>query len=654
MKKTGLFSIVFLLMVGLLSNGSLAEDYTQWHLPEGATARLGKGSINDIEFSPDDNRLAVATDIGIWMYDAHTGAEISFIKVQPRGHKTVSAIAFAPDGKTLAVGNWVFDGAVELWDINTEERTTILKEKVGSVKGLAFSADGTMLACASWHRNVEYHLWEVATGREVIHFIGEQDVLHNGLALSPDAHSVASAGRETVFLWDVPTEGLRHVIEGDESLAWTLAFSPDSKTLAGGQTTIRLWDAETADELSKLEGHTRNVDAITFSPDGKILASGDTGGKIMLSHFDPRSQKPDPQKPTLPRLLRSFTGEKTPRHENRTLTGHTLPVRTLDFTADGKILASGSHDGTAKVWDVATGDSILTLHGHTISVKALQFFENGEMLYCSSSDGILRMWDVDANTEARVHTRPPWFAFAADLSSDGKMIASTCWSEVRLWDTNTQNFLEPLTGHQRFVLTVAFSPDDKRLVSGSREGRVILWDVPNHQRLSTYDVHTDEVDVVVFSPDGKKFASASKDGTVQLWDLHTEKRTTLFTEPNDGVRVVAFSPDSRTLVSGRRDGTMQLWDVETHQHIANFIDAKGTIYGLVFSPDGKTVVTGLRGGLIRLWDLETRTLHQEIRTGDAAAPTQFAFTPDGKTLVSGAYDGTVLVWDLESVVHRDR
>ena len=80
----------------------------------------------------------------------------------------------------------------------------------------------------------------------------------------------------------------------------------------------------------------------------------------------------------------------------------------------------------------------------------------------------------------------------------------------------------------------------------------------------------------------------------------------------------------------------------------------GCYHGLVFSPDGKTVVTGLRNGLIQLWDLKTRTLHQEIRTGDAAAPTQFAFSPDGKTLVSGAYDGTVLVWDLESMVHRDR
>ena len=86
--------------------------------------------------------------------------------------------------KTLAVGNWVLGGAVELWDSTTGEPLAILKEGIGRVKGLEFSSDGAMLACASWHREVEYHMWEVATRREVISFVGEQDGLYNGLALS--------------------------------------------------------------------------------------------------------------------------------------------------------------------------------------------------------------------------------------------------------------------------------------------------------------------------------------------------------------------------------------------------------------------------------------------------------------------------------------
>ena len=148
MKKIGLFSIVFLLAAGFLSN-SFAQEYTQWHLPEGATVRLGKGEINDVKFSPDGNRLAVATDIGVWLYNAHTGAEIALIKVQPHGIKTANTIAFAPNSTILAVGNWFPGGAVEVWDTATRERLAIMEGDIGSVQALEFSVDGRMIACAS-------------------------------------------------------------------------------------------------------------------------------------------------------------------------------------------------------------------------------------------------------------------------------------------------------------------------------------------------------------------------------------------------------------------------------------------------------------------------------------------------------------------------
>ncbi len=114
MKKTLLRYITLFIILGMTQSSGFAQDYTQWHLPEGAKVRLGKGKVNDIQFSPDDTLLAVATDIGIWIYDVQTGAEKKLIKVTPRGVQTVNCIAFSPDGKTLAVGNWVLGGAVEL------------------------------------------------------------------------------------------------------------------------------------------------------------------------------------------------------------------------------------------------------------------------------------------------------------------------------------------------------------------------------------------------------------------------------------------------------------------------------------------------------------------------------------------------------------
>ena len=651
MKKYGLFYIAFLSILSLLLlNRSLAQEYTQWHLPEGAIKRLGKGKINDVKFSPDGNRLAVATDIGIWIYDAHTGAEITLIKVQPRGIQTAYTIAFAPDGRTLAVGNWVLGGAVELWDTTGGNRLAILKEDMGSVTELEFSADGTMLICASWaRRTIAYHMWEVTTGREILSFTKEQDTIpanKGALVLSQNPHLVASTDINTVRIWDVATEELQHTLEGDRNTG-TLAFSPDGKTLVSGDIKIRLWDTETGNELSELDGHTWTVNAITFSPDGRILASGDSSGKIILWHLGAHNQKP-----TLPRLLRFFTGNKPTKaknkHENPTLTGHTLPIKALDFTTDSKKLVSGSRDGTAIVWDVETGKPLFILTGHTGFISGLRFLEDGKTLISGGNDGTIRLWNTDTETEQLMKIKHPSFLSVLTFSRDGKIIGIGYQNEVRLWNTDTQSFSAGLTGHESLVLTVAFSPDDKLLASGSVGGTVILWDVPDRQHFSTLDSHTGPVKAVVFSSDGKKFASASKDGTVHLLDLQTKKETTLLTEPNSSLEALAFSPDSSILVSTRRDGTIQLWDTNTHQHIANFIGARGTM-ALAFSPDGKMVVTGARGGLIQLWDVDTRTVRQEIRTGDAAWQTKFAFTPDSKTLVSGSWDGTVLVWDWETL-----
>ncbi len=139
MQKIGLFSIALLLIMGFLPNGSLAQDYTQWHLPEGAIVRLGKGKVSDVKFSPDGNLLAIATHIGVWLYNAHTGSEIALLNQKP---KDVRTVAFSPDGKTLATGGRSRDGAIQLWDIATATLIFSIGKGIGSIDVLTFSIVG--------------------------------------------------------------------------------------------------------------------------------------------------------------------------------------------------------------------------------------------------------------------------------------------------------------------------------------------------------------------------------------------------------------------------------------------------------------------------------------------------------------------------------
>ncbi len=647
-KMLGLFIVIF-----AIKTLGYAQDYTQWRLPQGATLRIGKGQINDVAFTLDGNKLAIASDIGVWIYNAHTGTEISLLKVRNRGIQTANCIAIAPDNKTLAIGNWVLGGAVELWDIDKGELITVLKEKIGRVKDFKFSADGKMLACASWFRNVEYHMWEIDSGREILHFVGEQGTLFNGLALSPDAFSVASGGRDGVYLWDATKGELKHTLVPGQ--AWSLGFSTDSKTLVGGQTTLYSWDVESGDELTEYKGHSRNVEDIVFSPDGKTFASGDTGGNIILWKLGQPNKGIDdnPKKLTLPKVLRSITRDKKQENGNKLiehkLTGHTLPISGLDFTAGNKKLASGCDDGTAKIWDVLTGNEILTIQGHTGAVKMLNISADGNTLYSASSDGIIRLYNFETQTEQLIHTKQPWHAWDAALSNDEKLVATGCWGEVRIWDIEKQEFYEPMKKDGNFVIAIAFSPDNKMIASGHWKGKVRFWDVANMRLHTELDGHSEDINDVAFSPDGKSFASASEDGTTHLWNLDTMQKTILPIEDSRGVEKLAFSPDSSLLITARWNGSMQIWDTKTHQYIADFINARGTVNGLVFSPDGKTLVTGYHGGLVRLWDVDTRSLRSEFNTGDADSPTHFAFSSGGKTLISGSRNGTILIWDLEKI-----
>ena len=318
MKKLMLFCWTLLFIIGLLSNESHAQDSTQWQLPEGAKMRLGKGKINDVKFSRDGDLLAVATNIGIWVYDAHVGSEMVLLNDKP---KNIRTIAFSPDGKTLATGSWSREGAIQLWDIDTATQVSTMGEGIGSVGVLAFSEDGKTLASVGWRKGIQFHVWDVDTGLEVSHFTGQQvSIRGRALAVSPNHLFVAGADRNKVFLWDTRIGNLRDIIEGREELASSLAFSPDSKMLASGHATIRLWNVETGKQMSRLDGHTRIVDVLTFSPDGKTLASGDASGEIRLWNIGAGGDQL-----SLPRLLGGITGKGKPRSDSPALTEHKRP-----------------------------------------------------------------------------------------------------------------------------------------------------------------------------------------------------------------------------------------------------------------------------------------------------------------------------------------
>ena len=610
-----------------------AQDYTQWGLPEGATARLGKGKILSVQFSPDGTRLSVASGIGIWTYNTQTGKEISLFPIDMSSGERA---AFSPDGHILASDyNSDYNRRVRLWDVQTRKpHQTGIKYmnegNGGSIKSVSFSPDGTVLATVQICSMV-IRLSDVRTGslRHQI-FTGHTHWIQS-TAFSPNNRMLASGSHDnTVRLWNVSSGQPLKTLTGHTGGVHSVVFSPDGNTLASGSRdrTVRLWDAHTGQHRQTLTGHTDWVFNVVFSPDGNTLASGSRDGTIRL--WDVRTG-----------VLR------------QTLTGHTSWVNSVSFSPDGLMLASESRDGTVRLWDVRTGVLRQTLTGHTGWVSSVVFSSDGTTLASGSYDDTVRLWDVGTGVLRQTligHTRE---VTSVVFSSDGTTpVSGSVDGTIRLWDVSSGQPFKTLTGHMGGVYSVVFSPDGHTLASGSDDDTVRLWDVETGVLRQTLTGHTNNVNSIVFSPDGSTLASGSHDDTIRLWDVETGVLRQTLTGHTDYIYSVAFSADGSTLASAGRDNAIRLWNVGTGVLRQTLMGHTSWVNSVVFSADGNTLASGSWNGEIRLWDVETGVLRQTLTGHTTSAVRSLSFSIGGNILTSGRADGTILLWDVTPFISQ--
>ena len=569
---------IVLILLSLFSLNTFAQDYTQWGLPEGAKMRLGKGILSgSIAYSPDGTRLAVASSIGIWLYDTATHQEVAL----PTEHAFwVSDVAFSPDGQTIASAS---SDHVRLWDAYTGEHKQTLKGQ-NWVSDVAFSPDGQTIA-ASTSQDSTILLWDVHTDEHKQTLKGHTSGVWS-VAFSPDGQTIASTSSDRVLLWDAHTGEHKQTLRGHTSGVSDVAFSPDGQTIASASSdhTVRLWDAHTGEHKQTLKGHTGSVESVAFSPDGQTIASASSDRPVQRSDHTVR-------------LWDAHTGEHKQTLKGHT-GGHTSGVWSVAFSPDGQTIASASHDRTVRLWDAHTGEHKQTLRGHTSGVWSVAFSPDGQTIASASSDQVL-LWDAHTG-EYKQTLKGPDQIYDVAFSPDGQTIASTSQdSTILLWDAHTGEHKQTLKGPDQ-IYDVAFSPDGQTIASASSD-QVLLWDAHTGEYKQTLK-GPDQIYDVAFSPDGQTIASANSGRTVWLWDAHTgEHKQTL--KKHYAIYSIAFSPDGRTIASEGWDGTILLWDAHTGEHRQTLRGHTSLVRSVAFSPDGQTLASGSRDGTILLWDL---------------------------------------------------
>ncbi|KAJ3322341.1 hypothetical protein HDU76_013894 [Blyttiomyces sp. JEL0837] len=325
------------------------------------------------------------------------------------------------------------------------------------------------------------------------------------------------------------------------------------------------------------------------------------------------------------------------------------PTSSVNFSPDGVSVLSGSDDATMKIWNVESGQELLTLVGHSDRVRSAQYSEDGKLIASGSRDQTVRIWDGETGAQLYnfgIHTR---FVYSVCFSFDGtKVLSASGDRSLILLDIKSGRQLQKMQGHSG-ILCCSLSPDGKMAVSASRDGEISTWDLTaDLSQTNAVCGHTRVVTWVRFSPDGKRVASASIDGTIILWDIDAGKATNVLSGHTGVVSSFAWSHDGRKMISAGGDHTARIWDViNTFSEEKVLVGHESSILSVCFGNNGQLAASGGKDETVIVWDVLTGKALQKL-TGQTKIVYSLAFANDSLLLASGAGNKNVIVWNLEN------
>jgi WD40 repeat protein/serine/threonine protein kinase len=581
------------------------------------------------------------------------------------GTKFLTGAVLNADGKTLLTASG--DGSLRIWDTATGLELRGMQGPENGCSAVDYSADGTRVA-AAWQGDPVVRIFRAEDWKEMLQLQGHTDVVID-IQFSGDCHRIiTSSADHTTRVWDATTGDSIGVLSGHSDVVTSGAFSPDGEQIltASFDKTVRLWDAGSGQYLRTFERHAEEVTCVAFSADRSRVASASerslcvwnaTSGELVSDISFPGGlwavvfgQQSNHVLATFRdgtiRRLDADSGELLD-----TWADDEHKVSRIARSGDGSLFATACDYATARVWDANMSLEPARSPARGI-ISSCALSPDSAYAAFAYTGGLTRVVDCISGRVLAAWDGPDRAYSAVVFDETGEIVMSengrgglTSWSVLSLESVRSTANTTP----KRTIASAICRARDLVALAETVD-KVAVRSISTGKIVATLEGHLQPVMSVAFSPDGRRIATGSMDTTARLWNASSGEVTAILDVHRRIIERLAFSPNGEWLVTSTPNRTV-IWSVSTGELMRELTSHSGQVFDASFSHDGARVVTASEDGTARVWDAATGVMLVELRAGDSAVSIA-RFSSDDTQIVTVSEDGTFRVWD--SVPYRER